>query len=397
MSLGSMKSKAPPTPKREGIEARRERQIRQLFDAIQPAAVEIGAVRPITLEEAVEMDRKRAERGLDSRYTARRDDGSLKLRQATRGHWHKRELHESADAILRRAKDLARRNATESAAIYVRVAMPGEMHPGVFLVDDLDAEALEEIASSGLEPCAVVRTSPDNHQAWIRLSDEPLAAGRAQIVGGYLNELFGDSRASNAAQPGRLPGFTNRKPEHEESGGRFPFVSLLRAQRRTATAGAEWMEAALDNAASQGVAVPPPVEVKTPERKRERALSGEAKAVGELRATDDENMDALCASARAHRAAQVQSGQVAGDLHTGSEWQFLAALWAFRQGIDCDRIERWLEASMRLDKAGTDYAARTAANAWSCYQDPQAFHARAEGSRFKARADGATHFEKRSP
>ena len=72
-------------------------------------------------------------------------------------------------------------------------------------------------------------TSPGNFQAWIRL----IASGTVpyttmNVIASYLADAFdGDPRAVSPRQPGRLPGFTNRKPKHVKEDGSFPFTRIF--------------------------------------------------------------------------------------------------------------------------------------------------------------------------
>jgi len=58
---------------------------------------------------------------------------------------------------------------TNGADIYIR---PAESLAGV-LVDDLDWE-LDRMDAEGCNPAAVTETSPQNYQAWVRLSHDHL-------------------------------------------------------------------------------------------------------------------------------------------------------------------------------------------------------------------------------
>ncbi len=109
--------------------------------------------------------------------------------------------------------------------IYVR---PKGEHD-LSLVDDLNAEAVERMNTSGFKPAVLVETSAGNFQAWLKhsrvLSKEvSTAAARA------LAEQFGgDKGAADWRHFGRLARFTNRKLKYQSPEGLFPFVRLVAA------------------------------------------------------------------------------------------------------------------------------------------------------------------------
>ena len=80
-------------------------------------------------------------------------------------------------------KKLKRENA-KGADIYIRPA--GEQNPGLILVDDLNQAQLERMKAKGVEPAAVVETSPMNCQAWVRLTDHPLSPEVATTLVGSI-------------------------------------------------------------------------------------------------------------------------------------------------------------------------------------------------------------------
>jgi len=115
--------------------------------------------------------------------------------------------------------------------IYVRPA--GSM--GLVLVDDLAAAALAQMKAEGIPPAVVVETSAHNHQAWVRLSEEPLlpeeASGAARLL---ARRYGGDPNSADWRHYGRLAGFTNRKPARQRPDGRYPYVLLHEASGATA-------------------------------------------------------------------------------------------------------------------------------------------------------------------
>jgi len=98
---------------------------------------------------------------------------------------------------------------------------------GLYIVDDVPAGTVERMRAEGYAPAAVVETSPGNHQAWVRVSDAPLSTGEGTAVARALAERFGgDMSSANWRHMGRLAGFTNRKEEHRQPDGRYPYVRL---------------------------------------------------------------------------------------------------------------------------------------------------------------------------
>jgi len=110
-----------------------------------------------------------------------------------------------AETIHRSIPWLRARNAG-GAAIYIRPH--GEHH--LSLVDDLSAQAVQQMKGSGFEPTLVVETSPGNFQAWLnhgRILDKKTSTAAARV----LAERFGgDPGAADWRHFGRLAGFANK-------------------------------------------------------------------------------------------------------------------------------------------------------------------------------------------
>ncbi len=121
---------------------------------------------------------------------------------------------------------LKHRNA-RGAHVYFRPATTA-----CVLVDDLDAEALAAVAADGLRPAVVVETSPANYQAWFRLGVEAgpkLGTCAGQVLAGRYG---GDPASVDFRHLGRAAGFTNRKAEHAERNGDYPWVGVVEAKGR---------------------------------------------------------------------------------------------------------------------------------------------------------------------
>ena len=126
-----------------------------------------------------------------------------------------------AAAVLDRLSLLKCRNVRGSH-IYVR---PSGEHRFTVL-DDLNETTLARLAADGFNPCAVVETSAGNFQAWLKHPDvfpKIIGTFAAQTLAGRYDA---DPSAAAWRPFGRLPGFTNCKPEYRKEDGLFPFVRL---------------------------------------------------------------------------------------------------------------------------------------------------------------------------
>ena len=126
-----------------------------------------------------------------------------------------------ASRLLRMLPYLKYRNAN-GAHIYIRPT--GES--AYTLLDDLKLATLERLEAEGYAPAAVVETSPGSFQAWLR-HEQPLCKELGTIAAKTLAEQFGaDRSAADWRRFGRAPGFTNRKPQHRNELGFYPFAGL---------------------------------------------------------------------------------------------------------------------------------------------------------------------------
>ncbi len=124
-------------------------------------------------------------------------------------------------AVLRMLPYLKYRNAN-GAHIYIR---PTGESPYT-LLDDLTPASLAQLTGEGYSPAAVVETSPGSLQAWLRHS-QPLSKELGTLAAKALAEPFGaDGSAADWRRFGRAPGFTNRKPQHRNAQGLYPFARL---------------------------------------------------------------------------------------------------------------------------------------------------------------------------
>src|SRR5947208_802103 len=81
---------------------------------------------------------------------------------------------------------LKRMNA-QGHDVYIRPA--GSV--GLILVDDLDLAAIGRLKQDGFTPALVVETSPGNHQAWLRVAEQPIAPEQATMAARMLAERYG--------------------------------------------------------------------------------------------------------------------------------------------------------------------------------------------------------------
>lgn len=115
-------------------------------------------------------------------------------------------------------------------------AQGGDIHlrpldgPELLLVDELNAEAVEELTRRGLAPGVTVETRPGRFQAWVKLSNHPLPDElRKEAVSDLARVL------PKVGQHGRLAGFTNQQVEPNPA-GRQPFALALGATGQVAPA-----------------------------------------------------------------------------------------------------------------------------------------------------------------
>jgi hypothetical protein len=126
-----------------------------------------------------------------------------------------------AAAVLDRLSLLKYRNA-QGSHIYFR---PSGEHRFTTL-DDLNETSLARLSADGLNPCAVVEISTGNFQAWLK-HPRVFPKFPGTFAAQTLAERYdADPSAADWRRFGRLPGFTNCKPEHRKRDGLFPFVRL---------------------------------------------------------------------------------------------------------------------------------------------------------------------------
>lgn len=251
--------------------------------------------------------------------------------------------------ILEALPHCAAANA-RGGAIYIRINDQGG-HPGIILLDDLTAGAVQRLAEEGFTPSAVIETSPGNFQAWIRLvqEDETIARAVVKAAIDYLVGRFGaDPRAVSPVQPGRVPGFLNRKDRHFSADGAYPWVRL-RAVNPLAVGPAS--TALVDRL----VSIAPEAQAgraaaAAPETPAEPAMLSEYAEVFDF-------LDGIRAEERIRIMDEAASGRRSATAASQSEIDFATTARALDEQIDQGSITTWLQ-SRRPDKAA-DYGART--------------------------------------
>lgn len=133
--------------------------------------------------------------------------------------------------VLKAIPNLKRLNA-QGNHIFIQ---PAEKEHNLILVDDVSFEDTQNMAKNGHEPAVVVETSPDNYQAWVKAPKSLTEAERAVFAKGLAEKYDADPNSAQKRHYGRLAGFTNQKPEHQNSRGHHPFALLRGSSGQTAT------------------------------------------------------------------------------------------------------------------------------------------------------------------
>jgi hypothetical protein len=225
----------------------------------------------------------------------------------------------------------------------------GLTHPIAFL-DDLDAEGVKRAEAAGARFAVLVQSSPGRFHGWVRLGTQLVTQAELTAANRVLAQRFGGDIAAVAwRQPGRLCGYTNRKPSRALPDGKQPFATLHRATGDVAPLGAEILAAgraaiAAEEAAAKAAA----------ERRQRVAAAGGEHALGDA---------AQAFQAQRRRFQQVKNS---GELDE-SRRDMSAAMAMIRLGYSPDAVgAAMLEASADLVARGhdpADYVRRTVAKA----------------------------------
>ncbi len=270
------------------------------------------------------------------------------------GIWTNRDLH--VDDILAMLPRVASAN-THGANIFMRLGPSSrDAHPGIVMLDDLTAGAVEQLSRDDFEPCLVIETSPANFQVWIRLIPSGVVDYNVvtQIVRHLAHVYGGDGRAVSPRQPGRLPGLTNRKSKHQLADGRFPFVKLSEAcPGRVASKGVELIQQ-VSRSDTAGAAAG-----AAPETPRSAAVTSTEPALEVAR-----ELEAIYLAQKSRILREVAEGRRPPNAASASEMDFALAKAALAAGIEKHDIAYWLKLT-RAQKDET-YPERTvhAASSW---------------------------------
>jgi hypothetical protein len=99
------------------------------------------------------------------------------------------------------------------------------------LIDDIKPGMLSQLEQA--KPCLIMRTSPNNYQAFLLLPEIPSSREIAVSVCKEACSAFGgDIGSAEPDHVGRLPGFTNRKEAYRSAQGQFPYVELYKAEHQ---------------------------------------------------------------------------------------------------------------------------------------------------------------------
>jgi len=251
---------------------------------------------------------------------------------------------------------------------------------GLYIVDDVPAATVERMRAEGDTPATVVETSPGNHQAWVRVSDTPLSKGEGTAVARQLAERFGgDMSSANWRHMGRLAGFTNRKEEHRQPDGRYPYVRLRDdggARAPEAPTILAWARDEATQGRRAAVEKGAGVEGESPQERTGRRTAFSRPPAGPVSPLGREYAH------RARRLLERYPNAALTDLHR-LDWMVTRDLARAHPEADKDALMRAIrEGSLRIDerKKGHvyDYAERTTRYV---LMDPDVERARGEAAR----------------
>ena len=257
--------------------------------------------------------------------------------------------------VLKAVPWLKRQNAL-GADIYVRPATADGQNAGLVLLDDVPRGTIERMRADGFAPAAVIETSPDNFQAWVRLSDKPLAPDVATATSRALAKHYdADLNSADWRHFGRLAGFTNRKPAYTDERGRSPYVLAHECPGKAARNAQEAISACEATLA-----------MAEAEKERQRRLN----ALQTAKPGSYGSRDPVAEYQRQAQRLLQQYGQGAGEAdYSRLDWMIATDMAKSRRWTIAD-IERGIrECSPNVEsrKAGhiEDYAKRTAEKAWA--------------------------------
>jgi len=209
----------------------------------------------------------------------------------------------NSNDVIAASAELRRLNMA-GAEIHIRPKEDGGY--SLSLVDDVNLGTLGRMKREGFTPAVVVRTSPDNYQAWMR-HGERLNAETSYVVGKALAEKFGaDIGGAPAGHMGRLAGTTNRKEQYRTPEGKSPWVVVSEASGAIYEAAPEFLPAMKQKLA---------LELRERYERSHQNRLGAERTFGTLKTIEDFRQDS----------------RYAGD---GNRIDFAYAMYARSKGID---------------------------------------------------------------
>ena len=171
------------------------------------------------------------------------------------------------------------------------------------------------------------------------------------VISSYLADAFdGDPRAVSPRQPGRLPGFTNRKPKHVKEDGSFPFTHVFSADPgRVASGGQDLIAGFTPGTARRAAGTPP----ETPQTAAHMIAQSNVPDSG----ADLTELSKILDQVRVAFRDQIARGARPMTASSQSELDFMFARTAFEIGHDPDVIAAFI-VSQRPNKASS-YAGAT--------------------------------------
>ncbi|NKW91932.1 hypothetical protein HGD87_05265 [Rhodobacteraceae bacterium R_SAG9] len=239
-------------------------------------------------------------------------------------------------------------------------------------IDNADDDIWHTMIMDGLSVSLLTQTSASNYQAWISLArsrnpiDQELSTSAQRML---TFRYGGDKCAVGAGRFGRLPGYTNRKPEHQRADGSWRVVgirngTLLRNQPMNRVCHQTVEEAAMRLAEEKATRLNSP---------RERSASGcETDLVCSAGLLPNDMLPDLTISEDGNERAVMAPFHVS-DMWTAvpgkdrSTIDWYVAKWLRTEGVNIDEATRILaefspKAQERRDPR--EYAERTVRRSW---------------------------------
>lgn len=157
------------------------------------------------------------------------------IKTANRFLVHKWSLPQVLDQI-----PWLRRENARGAQICVRPSEKAQQE--VTLVDGVNRAQIASMTRYGLEPAAIVQTSVERHQVWLKLTDQPIDQRMLDGIAQSIGKRFNAENITNTEQWGLLAGFANRDPQFQTKQGRNPIVECHQATGQQTSKGQELID-----------------------------------------------------------------------------------------------------------------------------------------------------------